>query len=80
MKKHEKHNELIILYQVKGHPRKALELLQSEGTIDRNASYLQKLGSDHIGLILEFADWVLKKAPEEGLKVNPLTYEGDLKC
>ncbi|KAI4463656.1 cnh domain containing [Holotrichia oblita] len=55
--------------QVKGHPRKALELLQSEGTIDRNVSYLQKLGSDHIGLILEFADWVLKKAPEEGLKI-----------
>ncbi|KAI4463649.1 cnh domain containing [Holotrichia oblita] len=69
LKKHEKHNELIILYQVKGHPRKALELLQSEGTIDRNVSYLQKLGSDHIGLILEFADWVLKKAPEEGLKI-----------
>ncbi|XP_022914524.1 vam6/Vps39-like protein [Onthophagus taurus] len=69
LKKHGKHNELIILYQTKGQHRKALELLQSDGTIDRTINYLQKLGPELMGLIFEFADWVLKKSPEEGLKI-----------
>lgn len=70
LKKMGKHNELIILYQTKGQHRRALELLQSEGSIDRTIGYLQHLGSDSMGLILEFADWVLAESPEEGLKVR----------
>ena len=69
LKKYGKHNELIILYQTKGQHRKALELLETEGSVERTVSCLQKLGSEHMGLTLEFADWVLKKSPEEGLKV-----------
>ncbi|XP_018576853.1 vam6/Vps39-like protein [Anoplophora glabripennis] len=69
LKKMGKHNELIILYQTKGQHRRALELLQSEGSIDRTIGYLQHLGSDNMGLILEFADWVLTESPEEGLKI-----------
>lgn len=69
LKKHGKHNELIILYQTKKQHRRALELLQSDGSIDRTITYLQHLGSENMGLILEFADWVLNKSPEEGLKV-----------
>lgn len=72
LKKHGKHNELIILYQTKGQHRKALELLQSEGSIERTITYLQHLGTENMGVILEFADWVLKKSPEEGLKVRYL--------
>lgn len=70
LKKMGKHNELIILYQTKGQHRRALELLQSEGGIERTVGYLQHLGSDNMGLILEFADWVLTESPEEGLKVR----------
>ncbi|KAG5897551.1 hypothetical protein JTB14_007267 [Gonioctena quinquepunctata] len=69
LKKMGKHNELIILYQTKGQHRRALELLQSEGSIERTIGYLQHLGSDNMGLILEFADWVLTESPENGLKI-----------
>ncbi|KAJ8942577.1 hypothetical protein NQ318_010385 [Aromia moschata] len=69
LKKMGKHNELIILYQTKGQHRRALELLQSEKSIERTIGYLQHLGCDSMGLILEFADWVLTEAPEEGLKI-----------
>ena len=31
--------------------------------------YLQRLGPDHSELIFECAEWVLEKAPEEGIKV-----------
>ncbi|CAH1174241.1 unnamed protein product [Phaedon cochleariae] len=69
LKKMGKHNELIILYQTKGQHRRALELLQSEGVVERTVGYLQHLGVDNMGLVLEFADWVLREAPEEGLKI-----------
>ncbi|XP_060532136.1 vam6/Vps39-like protein [Cylas formicarius] len=69
LKKMGKYNELIILYQTKGQHRRALELLQSEKSIDRTISYLQHLGTDNMGLIIEFADWVLTESPENGLKV-----------
>ncbi|CAH0560450.1 unnamed protein product [Brassicogethes aeneus] len=69
LKKKGKHNELIILYQTKGQHRKALELLQSEGSSERTVTYLQNLGTENMGLILEFADWILKESPEEGLKI-----------
>lgn len=69
LKKYGKQNELIILYQTKNQHRKALELLQGESSVDRTINYLQHLGSEHMGLILEFADWVLLSSPEEGLKI-----------
>lgn len=70
LKKYGKHNELIILYQTKGQHRRALELLQKESPPERTINYLQHLGAEHMGLILEFSDWVLKDAPEDGLKVG----------
>ncbi|KAK4886156.1 hypothetical protein RN001_002427 [Aquatica leii] len=69
LKKHGKLNELIILYQTKGQHRRALELLQRENSIDKTITYLQHLGADNMGLILEFSDWILKESPEEGLKI-----------
>ncbi|KAK5643487.1 hypothetical protein RI129_007332 [Pyrocoelia pectoralis] len=69
LKKHGKLNELIILYQTKGQHRRALELLQREKTVDKTITYLQHLGADNMGLILEFSDWVLKESPDEGLKI-----------
>lgn len=68
LKKYGKHNELIILYQTKGQHRRALELLQTEGSLDRSITYLQHLGSENMGLILEFADSILEKSPDEGFK------------
>lgn len=69
LKKMGKHNELIILYQTKGQHRKALELLREEMGIERTIANLQHLGPENMGLIIEFSDWVLTAAPEEGLKV-----------
>ncbi|KAF7284851.1 vacuolar protein sorting 39 [Rhynchophorus ferrugineus] len=69
LKKKGKHNELIILYQTKGQHRRALELLQTEKSVEKTVSYLQHLGTDNMGLILEFSDWVLSASPEEGLKI-----------
>lgn len=70
LKKHGKHNELIILYQTKGQHRRALELLQREKSVDKTITYLQHLGAENMGLVLEFSDWVLRESPEDGLKVN----------
>lgn len=36
---------------------------------DRTIQYLQHLGSEHKGLIFEFANWVIEKHPEDGLKI-----------
>ncbi|KAL1489629.1 hypothetical protein ABEB36_013573 [Hypothenemus hampei] len=74
LKKMHKYNDLIILYQTKGQHRKALELLQAEKSIEEESvektiKYLQKLGLENIGLILQFSEWVLKKEPEKGLKI-----------
>jgi tetratricopeptide (TPR) repeat protein len=69
LKKMGKHNELIILYQTKGQHRRALELLQDEAGTERTIAYLQHLGADNMGLIIEFSDWVLTASPEEGLKI-----------
>lgn len=69
LKKMGKSNELIILYQTKGQHRRALELLQSEGNLERIITYLQHLGGEHMQLILDMADWVLNESPEEGLKI-----------
>lgn len=77
MKKYEKYGELIILYQTKGHHKKALQLLQSQADIpnsslsghDRSVKYLQHLGTEHKQLIFEFAGWILNVHPEDGLKI-----------
>ncbi|XP_017772683.1 PREDICTED: vam6/Vps39-like protein isoform X2 [Nicrophorus vespilloides] len=69
LKKYNKDNELIILYETKNQHRRALELLQSKGNVEKTVKYLQRLGTKHIGLILEFADWVLSGFPEEALKI-----------
>lgn len=69
LKKHGKHNELIILYQTKGQHRCALDWLRTENRVDRTISYLQHLGCEEIGLIFEFAEWVLRAAPEEALRI-----------
>ncbi|CAH1791977.1 unnamed protein product [Owenia fusiformis] len=77
LKKHQKFSELIILYEKKGLHKKALDLLlrqaQKHGSPlkghDRTVQYLQRLGADHLDLIFEYAGWVLKTEPEDGLKI-----------
>ncbi|XP_060583141.1 vam6/Vps39-like protein [Ruditapes philippinarum] len=77
LKKKEKFSELIILYEQKGLHEKALNLLMKQAArpksllqgCDRTVQYLQHLGPDHINLIFEYADWVIKEYPEDGLKI-----------
>lgn len=77
LKQYKKLVELIILYENKGHHRKALQLLQAEADKpnsslaghERTVKYLQRLGNENKALIFEFADWVLKIHPEDGLKI-----------
>ncbi|KAI8045055.1 vam6/Vps39-like protein [Drosophila gunungcola] len=77
LKKHNKISELIILYQMKGKHKDALKLLREQASIEgsvlqgrkRTIRYLQELGTDHLPLIFEFADWVLNENPEEGLSI-----------
>ncbi|GFR11295.1 hypothetical protein TNCT_648011 [Trichonephila clavata] len=77
LKQHQKYSELIILYDKKGMHRKALELLMRQAKKqdsplkghERTIAYLQHLGSEHLDLIFEFAKWVIKEHPEDGLKI-----------
>ncbi|KAL4715769.1 hypothetical protein ACJJTC_006348 [Scirpophaga incertulas] len=77
LQQHGKFSELIILYQTKGQHTKALQLLrdqakQPDSTLkgyNRTKQYLQNLGAEHLNLIFEFSDWILKEHPEEGLKI-----------
>lgn len=74
LRAYQKFGELIILYQTKGHHKKALQLLQSQAHDsssghERTIQYLQHLGSEHKALIFEFANWVIEKHPEDGLKI-----------
>ncbi|BFF89286.1 vam6/Vps39-like protein [Drosophila madeirensis] len=77
LKKHNKISELSILYQMKGKHKEALKLLQEQAGIEgsvlqgrkRTIRYLQELGTDHLPLIFEFADWVINEHPEEGLSI-----------
>lgn len=77
LKKYEKYGELIILYQTKGHHKKALELLKEQAELagsslsghERTVQYLQHLGNEHKQIIFEFASWVLEKYPEDGFKI-----------
>lgn len=77
LQQYEKYGELIILYQTKGHHRKALQLLQAQAEVpgsnlfgyERTIQYLQHLGNDHRQLIFEFASYVIEKNPEDGLRI-----------
>ncbi|CAG5133152.1 unnamed protein product, partial [Candidula unifasciata] len=77
LKKKEKFSELIILYEKKGLHQKALNLLMKQAARpesplkghERTIQYLQHLGPDYIDLIFEYAEWVLKQFPEDGLKI-----------
>lgn len=77
LKKKEKFSELIILYEKKGLHEKALNLLMKQAArpksllqgSDRTVQYLQHLGPDHLKLIFEYAEWVIKQYREEGLKI-----------
>lgn len=77
LRQYEKYGELIILYQTKGHHKKALQLLQSQAEEpnsvlsghERTCQYLQHLGNEHKQLIFEFASWVIEKHPEDGLRI-----------
>ncbi|XP_033733768.1 LOW QUALITY PROTEIN: vam6/Vps39-like protein [Pecten maximus] len=77
LKRKEKFSELIILYEKKGLHQKALNLLMNQAARpssplkghDRTVQYLQHLGREHLDLIFEYAEWVLKQHPEDGLKI-----------
>lgn len=77
LQQYEKYGELIILYQTKGHHKKALQLLQSQAEdsssslfgYEKTIQYLQHLGNDHRQLIFEFASYVIEKNPEDGLRI-----------
>ncbi|CAL1543565.1 unnamed protein product [Lymnaea stagnalis] len=77
LKKNEKYPELIILYETKGLHQKALSTLMKQAARpesplkghERTVQYLQHLGKDHLQLIFEYAEWVLKQYPEDGLKI-----------
>ena len=77
LRKKEKFSELIILYEKKGLHERALHLLMKQAARpnsplkghDRTVQYLQHLGADHLKLIFDYAEWVLKEHPEDGLKI-----------
>ncbi|KAI7829554.1 vacuolar sorting protein 39 domain 2-domain-containing protein [Gamsiella multidivaricata] len=74
--KHKKYKELVDFYRGKGQHRKALELLKSVHTVPGDmrgvlptVNYLQRLGADHLDLILEFGTWILESEPEVAMKI-----------
>ncbi|XP_058847250.1 vam6/Vps39-like protein isoform X1 [Acipenser ruthenus] len=77
LKKAHKYSELIILYDKKGLHEKGLQVLLDQSTKansplkghERTVQYLQRLGVENLGIIFEFAPWVLKICPEDGLKI-----------
>ncbi|XP_026195631.1 vam6/Vps39-like protein isoform X1 [Anabas testudineus] len=77
LKKAHKYSELIILYEKKGLHQKALQVLLDQSTKansplkghERTVQYLQRLGSENLGIIFEFSPWVLKICPDDGLKI-----------
>ncbi|RUS27613.1 hypothetical protein BC938DRAFT_482993 [Jimgerdemannia flammicorona] len=72
-----KYKELVDLYNGKGLHRKSLELLSKLGQSNEGPlrgcmptiMYLQRLGQEHLDIILEYSEWVLRTAPEEGMKI-----------
>ncbi|XP_061706841.1 LOW QUALITY PROTEIN: vam6/Vps39-like protein, partial [Cydia pomonella] len=74
---HEKFTELVILYQIKGQHRKALQLLKEQAKhsdfeqkgIRMTIEYLQTMGTENLDIIFEFSDSILKDHPKEALKI-----------
>lgn len=78
LKRHHKYSELMILYKCRSLHRKALQLLRKQSQRQdsyvsdphiRTKEYLQHLGKEHVELIFEYAEWVLREHPDEGLKI-----------
>ncbi|KAI0225860.1 Vam6/Vps39-like protein [Lamellibrachia satsuma] len=77
LKERHKFSELIILYEKRDLHRKALDLLLRESAKsnsplkghDTTVQYLQRLGSENLQLIFEYAEWVIQQNPEDGLKI-----------
>ncbi|KAG0263458.1 Vam6/Vps39-like protein [Mortierella polycephala] len=74
--KHKKYKELVDFYRGKGQHRKALELLKTVHNLPGEmhgvlptVSYLQRLGSEHFKLILEFGTWILELDPIVAMKI-----------
>lgn len=77
-----RYNDLVDFFHGKKLHRPALELLKKFGDTDtedeaapnlhgpqRTIGYLQALPSEEIDLVLEFAEWPLKKNPELGMEI-----------
>ncbi|CAD5113361.1 DgyrCDS2533 [Dimorphilus gyrociliatus] len=77
LKSSHKYLELILLYESKGMHKEALEFLLAEHrklnsvlhSPEHTIAYLQRLGSKHLDLIFDYACWVLKFRPDDGLKI-----------
>ncbi|KAL4237859.1 Vam6/Vps39-like protein [Mactra antiquata] len=69
--------ELILLYKQNKNYETALTVMKEQASKSKSPLYgiqptiklLQELGKDHIKLILEFSEWVLKEDPYEGIKI-----------
>lgn len=68
--------DLVLLYKNRGMHRQALELLQRNAAragplngIGPTVDYLQKLGPEHLDLMLDFSRWVLQNNAREALNV-----------
>jgi len=77
LKRAKKYTELVSLYQNKGIHKKALDLLlrladKPSGNLqghEKTVLYLQKLGPRHLDLIFDYSAGILKKEPDDGLKI-----------
>ena len=72
----ERYQELVMLYHNRGLHRKALELLKRHANkpgrmngLDRTVEYLQRLGGEHLDIVLEFSLWVLEADAAEGFTI-----------
>ncbi|VDM98242.1 unnamed protein product [Thelazia callipaeda] len=72
-----KYYELYILYEKKALHQKALNLLMSQAHVEGSqlrgckmtVEYLQKLGSSHLDLIIQYSAWVLQEDLNTGLSI-----------
>lgn len=77
LKQNSKFAELVILYEKKEMHKKALDLLMVQSRkpntflsgCEATIQYLQRLGPKHLDLIYEYAKWVIKEDPEDGLTI-----------
>ncbi|KAJ0176102.1 hypothetical protein K1T71_008276 [Dendrolimus kikuchii] len=79
LRRHEKHHELLTLYKKKGLHVKALQYLKTKAKekktqpscyrFDEMKNYLQHLGAEHIALIIQFTDFIIKENPYQGLEM-----------